>query len=159
MILRFVGLAALWVGLYGEATPANIAGGLAIAGVVWFATRERASQHVRIRPLAALALLAFMFVNLVRSSLRVLVAVWLPTPERTKAHVHIARLRSGSPTVAAVVANLITVTPGTMTIEVSDDSRQIHVHVLGEVSAASFEESVTDLERRVVAAFPPVVAS
>jgi multicomponent Na+:H+ antiporter subunit E len=159
MILRIVGLAALWVGLYGEATPANIAGGLAIAGIVLFATRERESQHVRIRPLSAIALLAFMFVNLVRSSLRVLVAVWLPTPERTKAHVQVARLQSGSPTVAAVVANLITVTPGTMTIEVSDDAREIHVHVLGEVSAVSFGASVADLERRVVAAFPPVVSS
>jgi multicomponent Na+:H+ antiporter subunit E len=147
MILRFVGLAALWVGLYGEATPANIAGGLAIAGIVLFATRERESQHVRIRPLSAIALLAFMFVNLVRSSLR------------TKAHVQVARLQSGSPTVAAVVANLITVTPGTMTIEVSDDAREIHVHVLGEVSAVSFGASVADLERRVVAAFPPVVSS
>lgn len=159
MMLRFLGLAALWVGLYGEATPANIAGGLAIAGVVWFATRDRSAQHVRVRPLAALALLAFMFVNLVRSSVRVLVAVWLPTPERTKAHVQIARLQSGSPTVAAVVANLITVTPGTMTIEVSDDAHEIQVHVLGEVSAASFGASVADLERRVVAAFPPVVSS
>ena len=159
MMLRFFGLAALWVGLYGEASVANIVGGIAIAGIVWFVTRERATQHVRLRPLAAVALLAFMFVNLVRSSLRVLVAVWLPTPERTSAHVHIARLQSGSPTVAAVVANLITVTPGTMTIEVADDSREIHVHVLGEVSAASFEASVADLERRVVAAFPPVVPS
>ena len=34
MMLRFFGLAALWVGLYGEASVANIVGGIAIAGKV-----------------------------------------------------------------------------------------------------------------------------
>ncbi len=159
MMLRFVGLVALWVGLYGELTPANVAGGILVAGIVWFATKQRASQRVRIRPLGALLLLAFMFVNLVRSSVRVLLAVWLPTPDRTKAHVQHARLTSGSPTVAAVVANLITVTPGTMTIEVSDDAREIQVHVLGAVSHDVFAAAVADLERRVMRAFAPVVSS
>ena len=159
MILRFIGLAALWVGLYGEVTPANVVGGVAIAAIVWFATRERDSRRFRIRPLAVVSLIAFMFGNLVRSSFRVLLAVWLPTPGRTTAHVQVARLQSGSPTVAAVVANLITVTPGTMTIEVSDDAREIQVHVLGEVSTGVFTASVADLERRVVRALQPVVQS
>lgn len=159
MILRFIGLVALWMGLYGEVTPANLAGGVAIAGVVWFATRERDSRRFTIRPLAVVSLIVFMFANLVRSSFRVLLAVWLPTPGRTVAHVQVARLQSGSPTVAAVVANLITVTPGTMTIEVSDDAHEIQVHVLGEVSVEAFTASVADLERRVVRALQPAVQS
>lgn len=159
MILRFIGLVALWMGLYGEVTAANLAGGVAIAAVVWFVTRERDSRRFRIRPLAVMSLVVFMLANLVRSSFRVLLAVWLPTPRRTAAHVQVARLQSGSPTVAAVVANLITVTPGTMTIEVADDAREIQVHVLGEVTADAFAASVADLERRVVRALQPEVQS
>ena len=159
MILRFIGLVALWVGLYGQLSPANVVGGVLVAAIVWFVTRERDSRRFRIRPLAVASLIAFMFANLVRSSFRVLLAVWLPTPRRTSANVQVAQLESGSPTVAAVVANLITVTPGTMTIEVADDAREIRVHVLGEVSAESFTASVADLERRVVRALQPVVQS
>jgi multicomponent Na+:H+ antiporter subunit E len=159
VILRLFGLVALWIGLYGELTPANIVGGVAIAAIVWFATRGSANARVRFRPLGMLALLAFMFVNLVRSSVRVLVAVWLPTAERTRVQVLSATLQSGSPTVAAVVANLITVTPGTMTIEVADDARKIQVHVLGAVSTEQFRSSVIDLELRVVNALTPVVQS
>jgi multicomponent Na+:H+ antiporter subunit E len=159
MIARFVGLVALWIGLYGELSPANVVGGVLVAGVVWFATRDRGAQRVRIRPLGALALIAFMLVNLVRSSVRVLVAVWFPTPERTLAHVQTARLTSGSPTVAAVVANLITVTPGTMTVEVADDACEIQVHILGAVTTEAFVQSVAELEQRVVKAVRPVVHS
>lgn len=157
MIVRFVGLVALWVGLYGELSPANVIGGIAVSSVVWFATRDRGEQRVHVRPFGALALIAFMVVNLVRSSVRVLVAVWLPTPERTFAHVQTARLMSGSPTVAAVVANLITVTPGTMTVEVADDACEIQVHVLGTVATEDFVQSVAKLEQRVIKAFKPVV--
>jgi multicomponent Na+:H+ antiporter subunit E len=157
MMLRVSGLALLWIGLYGEFTPANVAGGILVALVVWFVTRGTTGGRVRLRPLGMVVLVAFMFVNLVRSSVRVLVAVWFPTPERTRAHVVSATLQSGSPTVAAVVANLITVTPGTMTIEVADDAREIQVHVLGTVSDEQFAASVVVLERRVVNALAPVV--
>lgn len=156
MMLRLAALVVLWIGLYGEFSPANIVGGVAIAAIVWFATRGASTARVRFRPLGMLALLLFMFVNLVRSSVRVLVAVWFPTPERTRAQVLSATLQSGSPTVAAVVANLITVTPGTMTVEVADDAKHIQVHVLGAASTEAFNASVVDLERRVVKAITPV---
>jgi multicomponent Na+:H+ antiporter subunit E len=159
VIVRYAGLVALWVGLYGEISAANVAGGIAVASVVWFSTRDRGEQRVQIRPLGALFLVAFMLVNLVRSSIRVLMAVWFPTPERTLAHVQTARLVSGSPTVAAVVANLITVTPGTMTVEVADDACEIQVHVLGTVTTEAFVQSVAELEQRVVKAFRPVVGT
>lgn len=159
MMLRIGGLVLLWIGLYGEFTPANVVGGILIALVVWVATRGTTTARVRLRPFGMLALVVFMFANLVRSSVRVLVAVWFPTPERTRAQVVSATLQSGSPTVAAVVANLITVTPGTMTIEVADNAREIQVHVLGVVSVEQFAASVVDLERRVVNALTPVVPS
>jgi len=84
---------------------------------------------------------------------RVAMAVLAPNHERTVASVQKVRLERGSVFIGSIVANAITLTPGTMTLELDSTSLELSVHVLGEVSHEKFTADVLDLERRVAAAF------
>jgi multicomponent Na+:H+ antiporter subunit E len=79
-------------------------------------------------------------------------AVLFPTPERTITSVQKVRLERGSVFVGAIVANAITLTPGTMTLELDAETLELQVHVLGTVEPEQFHADVLDLERRVAAA-------
>jgi multicomponent Na+:H+ antiporter subunit E len=95
----------------------------------------------------------FVAYSLVTSSLRVALAVLVPTRKRTHPSVQRVRLARGSKFYGAIVANAITLTPGTMTLELDPATLELSVHVLGEVDPTTFTADVLDLERRVAAAF------
>ena len=54
-----------------------------------------------------------------------------------------------------LVANAITLTPGTLTVTAESDPAVLHVHVLGLGDVDEFRASVHDLHRRATAAFTP----
>jgi multisubunit Na+/H+ antiporter MnhE subunit len=97
-------------------------------------------------------LLAFVLQSLVVSSFRVLLAVVRPNPKRIATSVQHVTLQSGSPFVGAIVANAITLTPGTMSIELDPQSMLLSIHVLGEVEPDAFQQEVLSLEQRVMRA-------
>ena len=89
----------------------------------------------------------------------VAVTVLLPRSKVSEAVVAVP-LRSRSPVIATIVANAITLTPGTMTIEVDDPSERgedahivLYVHVLGLGDAQSIRDDGLDFERLAVKAF------
>ena len=114
---------------------------------------ERSGTTYQVRPLNAVRLITFVAYSLVTSSARVAWAVVFPTPERTTTSVQTVKLQRGSVFVGAIVANAITLTPGTMTLALEPATLELSVHVLGEVSHEKFTADVLDLERRVAAAF------
>ncbi|MFZ9820742.1 MAG: Na+/H+ antiporter subunit E [Ilumatobacteraceae bacterium] len=153
MIGRSVALLALWVALWGELSVANMASGVIAVALVTWLFAERSGPAYVLRPWGGLRLLVFVSYSLVTSSLRVALAVLIPTPKRTHPTVQRVRLARGSMFYGAIVANAITLTPGTMTLELDPESLELSVHVLGEVNPAKFAAGVLDLERRVAAAF------
>jgi len=123
----FLGYAALWVTqpLYGP------------------------SRYFRRVP-KALWLLVFFLVELVYSNLQVLWDVITPG--------HISRpgivgvpLTARSDLELLLVANLISLTPGTLSIDLSDDRRTLYVHVMFLDDPDRFRENIKNgLERRVL---------
>ena len=89
------------------------------------------------------------------STWRVALAVLRPTPDRVRAEVVSVPLITRSPLVAAVVANSITLTPGTMTVDVDLTELTIQVHVLGRVDHEEFRRSIVALEQLVIGAVGP----
>ena len=152
MIPRSLALLVLWVALWGEVSAANVASGaVAVALVTWlFAERSQVTHTVR--PMNALRLVLFVGRSLVVSSARVARAVVFPAPGRTVTSVQRVTLERGSVFVGAIVANAITLTPGTMTLEFDPDAMELQVHVLGSVDPVEFRAEVLDLERRVAEA-------
>ena len=152
MIPRSLLLFALWILLWGELSVANVASGAVVVPLITWLFVARMGRRFLVRPWGALLLGAHVGWSLVVSSLQVARAVLSPTPGRTATSVQTVVLAGGSPLVASVVANLITLTPGTLTLDVDPGTLALSVHVLGEVDPADFRDGVLDLERRVVRA-------
>jgi len=57
------------------------------------------------------------------------------------------RLEGGSAFVASAVANAITLTPGTMSLDLDREALELTVHVLGAVESEAFRRDVLALER------------
>lgn len=152
MIPRSLVLLVLWIALWGDVSVANLISGVAAVAVVTWMFAERSGTTYQVRPWNAVRLIAFVAYSLVTSSARVAWAVLFPTPERTTTSVQTVKLQRGSVFVGAIVANAITLTPGTMTLELDPESLELQVHVLGEVDPETFRADVLDLERRVAEA-------
>jgi multicomponent Na+:H+ antiporter subunit E len=152
MIVRSAALLLIWLALWGEVSIANLASGVVVVALLnWLFVEDLASTY-RVRILPAVRLLGFVGWSLVASSARVVAAVLLPTPQRTVTSVQQVQLESGSTFIGSIVANAITLTPGTMSLELDPDSLTLSVHVLGEVEPETFRRGILELEQRVVRA-------
>jgi multicomponent Na+:H+ antiporter subunit E len=152
MIPRWLVLAVLWVALWGEVTVANLATAAVVVPVVtWLFVRRRGPQH-RLRPWGVLVAVATVGWSLVTSSLRVSLAVLAPTPARTATSIQTVQMEGGSAFIASAVANAITLTPGTMSLDLDRETLELTVHVLGAVEPEAFRRDVLALERRLARA-------
>lgn len=146
-------LTVLWMILWRSTTPATIVTGLVLAvGLTWAVRRADANhEHHRVRPLALLRYLGHMVFALVQSNLQLAWEVLTPT-DYTKPGLLEVRLPPSSELVLTVIANSITLTPGTMTLALHADTSTLVIHVLHlrDVDAARAE--IEDLHRLVSAA-------
>ena len=144
---------ALWVALWGELSVANVASGLVVIAVItWLFGGDSLGSYF-VRPWGAIKAIGYVSWSLVTSSLQVVRAVLLPNPSRVATSIQEVKLAGDSPFIASIVANAITLTPGTMSIEVNPQTRTISVHVLGAVDEQQFRESILELERVISGAF------
>ena len=152
-------LLGVWILLWGEPSVANLASGLlTVAVVVAVDARLRRPRTHRIHPLAVVVLVADLLARLVVSSLQVARAVLWPTPARLRAGVVSVPLRTDSPLVATVLADLISLTPGTVTLDVREAPPRLLVHVLGLGDADAVVADMVALEDRVLRAVDPVTS-
>jgi multicomponent Na+:H+ antiporter subunit E len=155
MIFHGVTLAVLWVLLWGRFTPGNLVNGVIIAIVLTWLFPVRGFGLRRLRLLGAVRLVGYVSWSLLKSTAQVFVAVLFPTPERVETRVIPVQLTTRSPMVTSIVGNLITLTPGTMTVDADRNTCVLDVHVLGRVDDAGFIESILELERVVLGAVVP----
>ncbi|MFM1837304.1 MAG: hypothetical protein RLZZ327_178 [Actinomycetota bacterium] len=152
MIARSMALLLLWIALWGEVSVANVLSGVLVVAIVsWLFAHDRPRRYV-MRPVPALQLLLHVLVSLVGSSVRVVFAVLFPTRERIATSVQSVALQQGSVFVGAVVANAITLTPGTMSLDLDESTLVLSVHVLGLVDPDEFRRDVLQLENLVARA-------
>lgn len=156
----------VWIALWGELTWANVASGVIVVAVVGAIIRPVPRQH-RVNPFALVALLGVFAGRLVTSSVTVVLAVVSPTPARLRSGVVAVQLSTDSLLVATIVADAISLTPGTLTLdarpaaEVQPDARPgdgvvLYVHVMGLDDPEDVRRDVAGLERRVLAAVSPI---
>jgi multicomponent Na+:H+ antiporter subunit E len=152
-------LVAIWIALWGTPTVGNLLSGLVVVAVIFAVFpggpgRLPAEHEGSFRPLAALHYAVFFAWALVVATWDVALTVLGPRSKVAEAIVAVP-LRSRSPVIATMVANSITLTPGTMTIEVHqrDDAIVLYVHVLGLEDADAVRADGRDFERLAVRAF------
>ena len=149
-------LVVLWVLLWGSPTLANVLGGIAVAAAVLLAVPRPAalpgaSDHHLLRPLALGSLLVWFTWKLIDANLKVALAVVRPTSDLRTAVVRV-ELPGCPPGILTLVANGVSLTPGTLTIEVEEDVPALLVHVMQFEGEDALRSDVWELERRTVAA-------
>lgn len=150
-------LTTLWLVLWRSTSPGAVVSGLVLAvSLTWVVRRsdDHRERH-RVRPLALLRYFGHMVVALVRSNVALAREVLTPT-DYTRPGLLEVRLPPSSELVLTVIANSITLTPGTMTLALDPNSSTLRIHVLHlrDVDAARAE--VEDLHRLVSAALVTV---
>lgn len=150
-------LAAVWVGLWGSVSAANVLGGLAVAVLLLalLPPPEVAAQG-RVRPAALARFAAVFLVELVRASL--VVAWQVLRPRRAlRPAVLAVPVPGASDRLLTVAANAVSLTPGTLTLEVDRARAVLYVHVLdvGPEGVASARRSVLRLVRSAAEALGP----
>ncbi len=124
-------LAAVWVGLTGVLSLSNLAAGGAIGWLVLIPAlrREaRPSRGLRLARLPRLPGFALFFLGqMVLSSLRIARDVIAPRP-RLRPGILAVPLDAESDGEIAALVTLVTLTPGTLSLDLSDDRRTLYVH-------------------------------
>lgn len=129
--LAYAGILTLfWLALSGSITPLNILLGLAVSAAALGVLRGQLPEiDFRIRPLKAAMLFLLFLRELFRSAWRVAVLVLSPrlpiAPDVIAVPVSLTRDAE-----LTLLANLITLTPGTLTVDVAEDRRALYVHAL-----------------------------
>lgn len=158
-------LTVVWVGLWGSVTAANVLGGLVVAvallallplpeGAGSVRVPQRGGAPARVRPLALVRYMLFFAVELVKASLLVVWQVLRPGGELRQAIIAVDAL-GASDLLLTVVANSVSLTPGTLTIDVDRERSVLYVHVLdvgGPEGVDSARRSVERLMRAAVLA-------
>jgi multicomponent Na+:H+ antiporter subunit E len=149
-------LVGVWLLLQGTLTIANVLGGLILGGfLAWVFPVSDPRVHHRLHPWAFLRFIGFVLASLVLSSWEVIKIIVRPTPTSLRSGIVRVRLEHESPITTTIVANAVTLTPGTMTLTARLDPAELHIHALGLGDPEEFRASVHDLERRTVAALTP----
>lgn len=146
-------LGVLWVLLQGELSWANLAAAILVVGAVLVVLPPGRASAGAPRPLGIVRFVLTVLRSLVTSSWAVMVATFRPTPDRCCGSFVDVVLHDATPLSMTLVANAISVTPGTITLESSladDGTAHLSVHVLGKIDPAEFQrdtDALHDLAR------------
>lgn len=152
-------LTIVWALLWGDFRLGNLLAGFGIAlFVVWVGrpTDTHVTQLTSFHPVSAVAFVGYFAVELVKSNLEVAWAVIRPRPNLNTAIVAVP-MHVATDGIVTVVANAVTLTPGTLTVDVhepgGDTPPTIYVHVLQFDDVESVRRDVLRLEQLAVRAF------
>ena len=156
MVFGTLFLAAAWCVLTRELTVANAALGIAIGALLQYAVSGAREDGVRDRAARTLAwtwavieLSLFFLYELVVSSVRVAMLVARPRLEMQTAVVTVV-VEAKSEAELAVLSNLVTLTPGTLSLDASPDRRTLDVHVMAAEDPDTVRREIEEgLVRRV----------
>lgn len=151
MLLLNLLLAIIWVALTGQYEASNFALGFVLAYLVVRLTQhsEAAVRYV-VRVRLLILFIAFFLWELLVSSLRIVVLVLSRRPEMQPAVVAVP-LDVKSDLAITLLGNLITLTPGTLTLDVSTDHSTMYIHAIDVEDVETFRAGIKDgFERRIL---------
>lgn len=145
-------LALLWAALTGNFSAANGLFGFALGYfVLAYGLRDLpAFARYRAKVPAFIRFLGFFLWDLILSNLRVAHDVLTPTHHMQPAVIGVP-LDARTDAEITALANFITLTPGTLSLDVSDDRRVLYVHVMYLDDEDKVRAGIKDLERRLLA--------
>jgi multicomponent Na+:H+ antiporter subunit E len=144
-------LALVWVAMSGRFDVANLLLGFVFGYVVLYLLQRVTGRSAYFRKSALLVRFAgFYLLEVVLANVRVAVDVVTPG-SRAKPGIVAVPLDARTDAEITLLSALITMTPGSLSIDVADDRTTIYVHSMYVEDPEAFRQAIKDdLERRVL---------
>jgi multicomponent Na+:H+ antiporter subunit E len=152
MAVVHLALTLVWAGLLGAFDLATLASGFFLSyGFLWLIFRGAEGNRAYFsKPPKVLAFLAYYLKEMVVSNLIIARDIVTPTHYMRPGVVAIP-LRARTDFEITLLANLITMTPGTLSLDISADRKTLFVHAMYIDNPESLRAEITgNLERRVL---------
>lgn len=154
-------LAALWIMLTGSLEPASLGAGITVSAlIVWLTWRPlllgtrpvgaHTAHPLDIKPIEVLKVMPRFLFDILKASAEVALIALKPRIEIRPGIVRVdSHLRNK--TALVFLANYITLTPGTLTVDIDTSHHHIFVHALDleTLDASEIREEVALLEKRL----------
>jgi len=153
-VLLIAWLTLMWVTLWGDVSAGTVLGGFLVATAIALAVPPRHPEEgTYVHPWGTVKFVAFVAWSLVVSTFDVAVTVVAPR-NRIRSGIVAVPLRGVSDGVTTAVANSITLTPGTLTVEVATEpTTVVYVHNLSVDDPAGMRADILHLEALAIHAF------
>jgi multicomponent Na+:H+ antiporter subunit E len=151
LLLLNILLALAWVALTGEFSPANLVVGFVFGyATLWIAQRLE-GRTAYFRKVGKVIGFGFFFAwEIIEANLRVAYDVLSPR-QRISPGIIAIPLDAKTDDEITLLANLITLTPGTLSLDVSEDKKVLYIHAMYVEDVDQFKRELKDgLERRLL---------
>jgi len=147
-------LALTWTAVSGSFSLANFVFGFTLgAGTLYLIREQVGSLGYFVRSAKVISLMLLFLYELVMSAWRVMVLVLSPRMD-LKPGIFAYPLKVDRDFEITLLANLITLTPGTLSVDVSEDRRFLYVHALDCSSPDDLRRDIAEgFERKIMEAF------
>lgn len=147
-------LALAWTAVTGAFTLANVLFGFLLGTLAIYLIREEVGWFGYLRRTRRILSLTMLFLyELVMSAWKVAKTVMSPKMD-LKPGIFVYPLKLDHDFEITLLANLITLTPGTLTVDVSEDRRFLHIHALDCSDAEGLRLDIAQgFERKIMEAF------
>jgi multicomponent Na+:H+ antiporter subunit E len=150
MLLLNLLLALAWMALTGQFTPVNFAAGFILSALLLRLVLHSSETPKYFRRVTStFTFILFYLWELLLANLRVAVSVLSPRMRLSPMVVAIP-LKDQSDLSITLLANLITLTPGSLSLDVSNDRRVLYVHTMHARDVEQYRQEIKALEARVL---------
>ncbi len=156
MALIAIILAVIWAAITTNFTLPNLVlGGVIALVALWFIREQVKGPSFVVRVWRIISLAVLFFYELLLSAVRVAILVLTPDVRaQLKPAIIAFPLTAKSDVEITLLANLITLTPGTLSVDVSEDRKYIYVHALSVENKKELIESIaTGFEAKIMKVF------
>ncbi|UGV41004.1 Na+/H+ antiporter subunit E [Methanococcoides orientis] len=155
-----VALGLVWCFVHGTISATNFLVGLILGPIVIYPfrelydfTRKKSYANTIMKIPKQLKFLAVLLIEIIKANIIVAKIVLSPKLD-IKPGIVAVPIRTETDIGITAIANTITLTPGTLTIDVSDDRKVLYVHAIDASDPEGLRESIRDdLEKYVLEAF------
>lgn len=149
-----VWLAVVWCAIMESVQPGTVAAGLAVAVALTllFPSRGARLTGIRFHPWAFVVMNASFLVALVRANLQVAWAVIAPRRAGLRRGIVAVPLVPSNGLVTSLLVNAVSLTPGTLIVDVDREPAVLYIHALQLRTEAELHREVIALQRSIVRA-------
>lgn len=147
----------VWVALTGSFALLNVVAGLLVSVAIlsFFRPAGATKAGGSLRPWHAARFFVFFIVQFVQANFQVALAVIRPERVRRKRAIIAVPVVAASEITTTMLANAVSLTPGTFILEMRPDPPTMYVHVLQLSTVRTARLEILELERYIVLAFGP----